>query len=210
MIFDWNFWLSVITVVVAVVALFLTKIQIRTSNKQHLFDKRLENYIVIKGLTELYKENIMLFNRKNEPFDEIAFVFTCMMNNSYFEEIINVLDSPMQAPYHQKFLEKLEHLKNESVKAQFLYNGNVADAISLFVYRYQELLRSMYQYFVLYTLMKEKGEKMNWSREKIFEEMNENKKREKIFSSVANLKQAYENLQKINFEKAIKKQLQLK
>lgn len=53
MIRDWNFWLSIVTIVLtvvtvitAIIAVLQTKKQIELSNKQHLFDLRIENYLV--------------------------------------------------------------------------------------------------------------------------------------------------------------------
>ena len=43
-------WTSIITALAAIIALFQTSSQIRQSNKQHLFDRRLNNYMKIKDL----------------------------------------------------------------------------------------------------------------------------------------------------------------
>lgn len=207
---DWNFWFSLTTAIVAIIALFLTVVQIRTSNKQHLFDKRLENYIIISGLLELYKNNLHLFNRENEPIPEIALEFGWMTNNSYLEGVANVVDNPLKEPYHKNFLKKLEDLKNVSIQANFLYKGAIAELLSNFVYCYQELLFAMYQYSILFTRMQEASKQWGWSQEETFEKMKEAKQCIKLFVTITNLKQIYEDLQKTGIEKAIKKQIQLK
>lgn len=207
---DWNFWLSLTTAVIAVIALSLTVVQIKISNKQHLFDKRLENYIIIEGLIQLYKNNSHLFDRENEPIFDIELEFGWMTNNSYFEEIATVTDDPLKSPYHKQFLKKLEDIKAVSIQAKLLYHGAIAEVLSDFVYRYQELLFSMYQYLILLTRIQEASKKWNWSQEEAFKKMEEAKQREKLFSAIDNLKQAYCKLQKANIERAIKKQIRLK
>ena len=64
MIIDWNFWLSVITAIAAIVALFLSVRQIQLSNKQQLFERRLNAYIITNGLIELYKKNKVFLEQK--------------------------------------------------------------------------------------------------------------------------------------------------
>lgn len=109
MLKDWNFWLSIVTVVAAVIALMQTKQQIKLSNKQHLFDKRVEQYLIAKGLIQLYENNdtILVF-KENEPILSIDFIFMQMTNNTYMEQMVDVISHPLEEPYHKKFLISLQ------------------------------------------------------------------------------------------------------
>ena len=59
---------SVITSIIAIIALIQTNRQMKLSNKQQLFDRRLKIYITVHGLLELYKQNRHIFemDKKNE------------------------------------------------------------------------------------------------------------------------------------------------
>lgn len=97
MLIDWNFWFSVITAIVAVIALIQTKQQIKLSNKQHLFDKRVEHYLIAKGLMQLHETNqILLINKKDEPLLAMDFIFAQMTNNTYLEKITDVIAHPLE------------------------------------------------------------------------------------------------------------------
>ena len=56
---DWNFWCSILTALTAVLALGLSVHQIRLSNKQHLFDRRLKVYMLVDGIISLCKDCYM-------------------------------------------------------------------------------------------------------------------------------------------------------
>ena len=77
MIKDWNFWFSVITAMAAMIALILTVMQMRLSNKQNLFDRRLDCYLKTNGLIKLYSENRALLeqNREDQPMFAVDFEF---------------------------------------------------------------------------------------------------------------------------------------
>ena len=132
---DWNFWLSLITGLTAVIALVLTLMQIRLSNKQSLFERRLECYLKIDGLMQLYKENQKLLEteRKDEPLFAVDLEFLWLTNNTYLEEASEAIKKPLENPEHKKFLVKREELKKLSAEAELIFKGRSAKTISCFI-----------------------------------------------------------------------------
>ena len=65
-----------------------TNRQIRLGNKQHLFDMRIEYYLIAKGMMQLFDKNsnILDEDKKNDML-AIEFVFAKMTNNTYLEKI---------------------------------------------------------------------------------------------------------------------------
>lgn len=66
---DWHFWLALATAVTAIVAIFMTRSQIKMRNKQHLFDQRMENYVVLRQLYDWYKESEKKFAKYDFSFN---------------------------------------------------------------------------------------------------------------------------------------------
>ena len=96
MLNNWNFWLSLITVVTAILAVVLSVEQIRLSNKQHLFERRLNAYMIVSGLVSLYQENKNLIERKREDEPQYAIdqEFIWLTNNAYMEAQSEVIVHP--------------------------------------------------------------------------------------------------------------------
>ena len=128
---DSNFWFSLTTAVIAITALFLTMLQMRISNKQHLFDRRIENYLLAKGLIGLYLANKRWFNaeRKDEPELTIDFEFGFMTNNSFLGSIAKVMSKPLENPEQKEFLIKLEEVKTLASNIKFLFYGKSAEVL---------------------------------------------------------------------------------
>lgn len=79
---------SVITAAVAIVAVMLTRKQIKLSNKHHLFDKRIENYIIATGLIQLYRIKCDDINKEEDkPIFSNKLNFNSLTNNTYLEII---------------------------------------------------------------------------------------------------------------------------
>ena len=98
-----SFWFSIITAVTAVIALLQTSKQIKVSNKQNLFEKRMDVLIKVTGLLKLYEENreIMLNddNKDNSVVLMVDFDFQNLTNNSYLEDITICVYKTLEHPY---------------------------------------------------------------------------------------------------------------
>ena len=211
MLKDWNFWFSVITAVVAIIALVQTKQQIKLSNKQYLFDNRVEHYLIAKGLIQLYESNKTLLTVKNnEPSFAIDFIFAQMTNNTYLEKITDVIAHPLEQPYHKEFLVKMEMVKDASTKIKYIYNGKAAILLGDYVLRYQELLFKMYQYQILLKNMDKASQDFRLTLEEAQKTVDEKHHREELQKAIDNLKQAYDALKKEKVEEKIEKQIKLK
>lgn len=208
MIMVLNLCFTAVTAIVAIIAIFQTNQQIKLSNKQHLFDKRVEQYIVAEGLIQLYENNQnLLSNEEDEPIFAIDFIFQQMTNNTYLEKIGNVINHPLEQPYHKEFLVKMEMLKDVSAKIKYVFNGKAAVFLGDYVLRYQEVLLEMYHYQILLGRMNALQDKM--TLDKAQETVKEKRYRDDLQKTIDNLKQAYDILKKEKMEEKIEKQIKL-
>lgn len=208
---DWNFWLSLITGLTAVIALVLTLMQIRLSNKQSLFERRLECYLKIDGLMQLYKENQKLLEteRKDEPLFAVDLEFLWLTNNTYLEEASEAIKKPLENPEHKKFLVKREELKKLSAETELIFKGRSAKTISCFISDYEQLLFKMYQYQILLNNMRNYSEQFKATLEVAQKGVNETAYREKLLQAYANIKMAYLQVSQNHVMEKLKNQIKL-
>lgn len=210
MLKDWNFWLSVITAIVAVVALIQTQVQIKVSNKQHLFDKRIKNYLIAEGLVQLYEKNqLSLKHEKDEPILAIDFEFFLLTNNTFLEQITRVISNTLEPSIQKEFLIKLENIKDIAAKIKFLFSKESAVLLGDFVMRYQELLFSMYKYKILIDKMQEASQNYHWTLVETQENLNESEQRGELLKAFDNLEYAYTQLKENCVEEILEKQIKL-
>lgn len=210
MIKDWNFWVSVVTAAVAIIALIMNMQQIKLSNKQHLFEKRVEYYLIAKGLIQLYRINQSLLEKEEDSDLAVDFKFEQMTNNTYLEKITKVIYEPLKQPAQKEFLVKLETLKDVAVKIKLLFTGKPAILLEDFVSSYQDLLFEMYIYQKIINKMKELNEQFNYSFEKAQTVVNEDRRRKRLYDVYDNLKHIYDMIEKENVEMKLEKQIRIK
>lgn len=147
---------SIITAVIAIIALFQTHVQIKTSNKQFLFDKRLDKYLLAKGLLELYKDNEKLLDYNSYPDDEAIIVdyqFINLTNNNYLKDVTCIINEPKNNDFKNAFLVKIEELKGLSTEIRFLFPNKSGQLLENFIMKYQNVLMELYKYQIILDLM---------------------------------------------------------
>lgn len=104
---------TIISLFIAVIALFQSNKQIKVSNKQNLFNERIKSYLIIKGLMQLYIDNKVTIeeDKKDGIYFVSDFVLGCLTNNSYLEIMGNVINKPIHQEEQKEFLRKIEGLK---------------------------------------------------------------------------------------------------
>lgn len=200
--------LSIIATIVAIYALWQTHIQITISNKHKLFDRRVEKFMLITGLISLFEESKQLMN--NEGYDnyiEVTVLFHSLTNNTYLQDIGNIIDNINQEDIRQKFLVKLEELKKMSIEVEFLFSKNNIDLIKKFIYRYQELLRTIYKEQIILNKILKKNEKNPTEFIQLQKEFDEKRYREKLYGEYNEIKLLYNEIARNDVIKNIKKQI---
>ncbi|MBN3026792.1 hypothetical protein JXX19_10215 [Ruthenibacterium lactatiformans] len=211
MLSDWNFWCTVMTSVAAVVAIGVSVHQIRLSNKQQLFERRLKAYMMANSIISLCKENYVFLSekRKAEPQFANDLVFVWLTNNTYMEGQAEAIEHPLEQPFHKELLKKREELRNMAMEFEFIFKGNVASLYGNFLRDYENALAVMYQYEIIIRKMKEENEKYPHTSEVLSKMFSEEEYRDRLYDALGKLKVSYDTVSQEKNDKQLRKQLAL-
>ena len=212
MLKDWNFWCSILTALTAILALILSVHQIRLSNRQQLFERRLKVYMLTNSLILLCKDNYMWLSAKRKTTPEFAndLVFIWLTNNTYMETHADDIKHPMERQFHQEFLRRREELRNMAMETELIFKGEVALAYSNFLRAYESALAVMYQYQIVINEIEKENEKRPMTLEETEKIFSEKEYRSRRYDALDKLKEAYDVVTQNKVEKQMKKQLTLK
>lgn len=211
MLRDWNFWCTVMTSVAAVIAIGVSVHQIRLSNKQQLFERRLKAYMMANSIISLCKENYVFLSekRKAEPQFANDLVFVWLTNNTYMEGQAEAIEHPLEQPFHKELLKKREELRNMAMEFEFIFKGNVASLYGNFLRDYENALAVMYQYEIIIRKMKEENEKYPHTSEVLSKMFSEEEYRDRLYDALGKLKVSYDTVSQEKNDKQLRKQLAL-
>ena len=205
---------SIITATIAIIALWQTHIQIKISNKQFLFKKRLEKYTIANMLIELFKEYQSLLDYSKKKEDEAIIVdiqFASLTNVGYLKDITEIISDPKNNEIKTEFLLKLEEIKQLANEIKFLFKRKQGELFSNFIFDYQNVLLELYKYQIFQNFMRENKAPslIPKTYAELQEEFDEKSHRMRLFSAINQLKNSYRKLQDEDVIAKIEKEIKL-
>ncbi|MHA5130472.1 hypothetical protein R5P67_01425 [Oenococcus oeni] len=165
---------SIVTAATAIIGIFMTWWQIRNSNKQSLFEKRLQLFLFADGLANLFRETPTVLNEKDDIEMANDFDFLLLTNNAELSSITSVIKDAKDSDKHQVFLKELESFKGREQMAKFVFKDPTSDIVSNFIGSYRELLFSTYQYQILIDNMTDAAKEHSLSKEEAAQVLQQN------------------------------------
>lgn len=198
-----------ISAIVAIIALFISCYQARLSNKQSLFNRRLNIWITVDKLMSVYVKNAKNLEHDNEPQMAIDLLFALLTNTTYLQSISTSINKVLDADLQLKLHLKLDEMRSLAMEARFCFKGKSGEAIAEFIEDYQSLLFSMYQYQIQLNKMSQSAKEYQWTLEQASEKLHEPDKRKDLFEKETALAASYMTLCQVNKGGAIQRQIQL-
>lgn len=198
-----------ISAIVAIIALFISCYQARLSNKQSLFNRRLNIWITVDKLMSVYVKNAKNLEHDDKPQMDINLLFVFLTNTTYLQSISTSINQVLDADPQLKSHLKLDEMKSLAMEARFCFKGKSGDQLAEFIEAYQSLLFSMYQYQILLNMMSQSAKDYQWTLEQASEKLHEPDKRKDLFEKESALATSYKNLCQQNKRGAIQRQIQL-
>ena len=198
-----------ISAIVAIIALFISCYQARLSNKQSLFNRRLNIWITVGKLMSVYANNAKDLEHDDEPQMAIGQLFEWLTNTTYLQSISPSINKVLDADLQLKLHLKLDEMRSLAMEARFCFKGKSGEAIAEFIEAYQSLLFSMYQYQILLNKMSQSSKEYQWTLEQASEKLHEPDHRRELFEKENALAASYKTLCQQNKRDRIQRQIKL-
>ena len=188
----WSIVVSVITAATAIIAIIISAKQIRVSNRQFLFEKRVRIILLIEDLIALFKSASSSIDttERDEPAYTSDLAFVYLTNTSYLQEMANAIKRPLKDhENHVKLLSKFEELRRTASECSYVFSKKKWACLSLFINQYVDFLSAIYQYRICIY-----GDENKNSHRNINDDPMEKGIRHKYYNSYDILKRTYNSI----------------
>lgn len=202
-------WLAIITVLVALLALWQTRKQINLSNKHQLFDRRLEKYSIAKDLLSKYENDreALLTDKEIELNAEIY--LNDLTDLPFLDGVEAIVEDPLKAENRDVFFDKCNWVNKSANEIKIVFSGNEAEILGDFCLEYINLIQIIcYKYSQeSYNIFRSISEEMGDSN---FEEICFEPANETIIDVINRIEKIYQDIINYKVENKIIKQIKLK
>ncbi len=147
-----EFFISCIAIIVSSISLILTRQQIKLSNKQNLFDRRLKNYMFCRSLINNYRLNRgkIKQNKTNIAVNYYSIIenMIILCGCRVLDDACLIVSGPTNLDLEKKFGENMENLKLVGMETTFIFPKQESDLLKYFIDAYIELLLQIYKYML--------------------------------------------------------------
>ncbi len=206
---DWNFWCTIVTTTAAIIALYQSNKQTKLSNKQQLFDRRLEKYLIFKCLHSLYSQNNLLIKNKESLLHTIEVPFCFLTNCSLLEQMTAAIDKPLHQPEQKVFLTKIEMLEQTAVETEILWNNRYGEIAGHFIREYKELLNAMYKQQIIISDLNKENEQSPILLTEFEKRIKEIAEGTRLFDIIDRLQDTFQEIDEHAVEQNLRKSLRL-
>lgn len=211
-----NMVFSIGTVIIAGIALFQTRTQIHLSNRQNLFNRRLEKYLVVRDLMNLYKKHRNLIDNQEIIIMRAETYISSLTNVSYLTDMIFAANDPLNNDKQNIFLSKCEMLEKYATEIMVLWGNTIGEDFGKFVRIYKCLLFKLYQQKVCLKSYEDYNRKQNGNvklmltGEEISEKLRKNAKSIQLFETIYELEDIYKKIESNQLEDQLLNTLKLR
>lgn len=200
---------TVAAAVIAAISLVFLCCQMRLSNRQSLFDRRLRIRIIVQKLLEVVHWCIPMFDKSNEPQHAISMLFDSLTNISILQETGSSIYHVLGPEYQLRLHLKLDELRTIAQEVRLVYKGKAGRLIGSFLCSDADLLFAIYQYQIVLSKMQEYAEKFRWSEEEAARKCREESKCLALHKAEDELIKASEKLLERRVSGSIERQVRL-
>lgn len=203
--------LSFVAIVCSVIALWQTYNQIKLSNRQHLFDRRLSAYLTILDLYESYRTQ----NEKYVLKEDCEFVFGIgaiwysLVGNLYLESIQKASDYPIESQQGKAFSIKMAEFNKMAEEINLLFPKRISTPLSAFILVYMQTVRAIYHYLLVWNSANQDPVLKTLSLQQKLKEIGEPHYRKEVNDALKKLDATYQIILKKNLVFKVKKYFRL-
>ena len=141
-------WLSLLAVLISVIALWQTHRQIKLSNKQQLFDRRLSDYLLLKDLIEAYRKGrteYRLTDNTRLTF-RAPMVLMSLTAIPFFDDALDIWNEPDNYPLQKQLLSKRSELRKAAEEISIIFDQTSAAPASAFILAYEKAIERLHEF----------------------------------------------------------------
>ena len=159
--------LSIVAIIISIIANKQTKKQIVLSNKQQLFDRRLEKYYIIEALISSFYLSRIMCDKESDLEDYPQIILKDLLNNEYLEDAMWVTDKPQEEATSEIIEHKKRWLSMISEEILIIFDNEEAKVMSQFVNQFGTVIfyLNSYNYWNSYL---DEEEKQNAEKERAY------------------------------------------